>query len=48
MPFHQGPVNLFAGIADRAAYSEIWDGPALLPINDGANRNFWVLRHLTL
>ena len=35
-PVCQSPVKLFAGIADRAAYPEIRDNPALPPINDRA------------
>jgi len=48
MPFQQRAVNLFAGIADRAAYSEKWDETALPPINDGACRNLEVQRNLAL
>jgi hypothetical protein len=48
VPFQQGAVNLFAGIANRPAYSEKWDETALPPINDGASRCPQVQRNLTL
>ena len=48
VPFQQGAVNLIAGKANRAAYSEKWNDPALPPINDGACRNPEVKRNLTL
>jgi len=48
VPFQQGAVNLFAGIANRAAYSEIGDDPALSPINKRSGRNLEVQRNLTL
>ena len=48
VPFQQSAVNLFAGIADRAAYSEIGDDSALSPINKRASRNPEVQRNLSL
>jgi len=46
VPFQQGAVNLIAGKANRAAYSEKWNDPALPPINDGACRNPEVITDL--
>jgi hypothetical protein len=48
MLMHQGPVNLFTGVADCAPYFEIGDYPPLFPIHDGSHRNLEVQRNLTL
>jgi hypothetical protein len=48
VPSQQGAVYLFAGIADRAAYSEKRNAPTLPPVNDGACGNLEVHGNLTL